>query len=1833
MKNSVRRLLCAALALLLIFGAVEVPYLPADEQAADESLLAILGLADPDAAGHAAYAEEVPPEPDSGDPASTNEASPDAEAVDESADETTAPETTGDPESTATPNPTDGAPSDPDESDVPGDPQNSASPDDTTDEEITENDAQLTQGYARIASGSSVRVASESSASELAVLDAGAVYVAEINETDSSAKICFAHEKLAYAAWADAADLTPLTAEELDALRIPPDAPTYGGHALPEPGARFILQLSIEACPELSPGDQVKLTAAHSDGKLYPIEWSSSDPSVAEISADGTLTAVSPGTATITASGVCMPASIQIAVSEPESISLSASTLTIGAGESVTDGLVCTVTPERLSGELRWSSSNTRYVKVDKASGAITGVRTGSATVTVSTPSGLSASCKVTVRSAPRSVKLSAGATTLGVGDRAALSASFNSGAHSHGIRYAVSDESVLRVEDGRVYAIAPGTATVTAKTFNNKTASLKVTVVPAPESVVFSSDAAILGVGQTHTLSAAVNPESASTISYSGSDDVIATVSERGEVVALMEGTITVTATAYNGVSGTQTLTVVAEPGRIDLSTASATLCVGEKMDAPVVATPDNGMTGGLSFKSSNTRYATVSPTGRVSALRAGSVTITVTAYNGVTAKYSLKIVKAPTKLTLSGVKLLGVGDRAALKVTANSGAGVGQYSLSSSDPGVLEIDPATNQIVGVAPGTATVTVKNFNNKTASLKITVVPEPESVAFSSDAPVLGVGQTHTLSAAVNPESASAISYSGSDDAIATVSVSGEVVALHEGTITVTATAYNGASASQTLTVVAEPGRIDLSASSATLCVGEKMDAPVVANPDNGMTGGLSFKSSNTRYATVSPTGRVSALRAGSVTITVTAYNGVTAKYSLKIVKAPTKLTLSGVKLLGVGDRAALKVTANSGAGVGHYSLSSSDPGVLEIDPATNQIVGVAPGTATVTVRNFNNKTASLKLTVVPAPESVVFSSDAAILGVGQTHVLSAAVNSESASAISYSGSDDAIATVSERGEVTALREGSVTVTATAYNGVSASQTLTVVAEPGRIDLSASSATLCVGEKMDAPVVANPDNGMTGGLSFKSSNTRYATVSPTGRVSALRAGSVTITVTAYNGVTAKYSLKIVKAPTKLTLSGVKLLGVGDRAALKVTANSGAGVGHYSLSSSDPGVLEIDPETRQIVGVAPGTATVTVKNFNNKTASLKITVVPEPESVTFSSDAPVLGVGQSYALSAAVNSESASAISYSGSDDAIATVSVSGEVTALQKGTITVTATAYNGVSASQTLSVVPAPTKMEILENPIYLGVGEALTDALQLRFDEGSAASLSYKSSNTRYVKVDASGKLTGVRVGSATITVTTHNGVTETCKVIVQKAPSKVTLRLPMSAFSVGQIQTAEVNVTGRGHYSLSSSDPDVVAVEEGNILRALREGQVTITAKTYNGKTASAKLRVCPAPTQAHPVTERASVGEGMQLQAEFVVNEGSYATFRYEVADPELAQVDESGCVTGLKRGHTQIIATTHNGVSATMELEILPGPDSIRFDESALTLGLGETRALSFAVEPENAVGAYTYASSDPRVVSVSDSGMLAGLACGTAQITVTAQNGTSAALEVTVVPYSETHTAFCMAHRGASGYCPDNSIAAFKYAAVLGADMVELDVRKTKDGVLVVHHDATLSYKGKKYSIANLSMAAIRIANPDVCTLDEALECIAQTGMEVMIEFKITGIEAEVLDCVHNYGLQSRANYGSFTLSVIDKIKALEPSAKTVYIMNKADVLNKVVKNPEKYSADFISVSSAILTPAAIYRLHLGGKQVVAWTINTRSEIERFVAMGVDGITTNFPDYM
>ena len=115
------------------------------------------------------------------------------------------------------------------------------------------------------------------------------------------------------------------------------------------------------------------------------------------------------------------------------------------------------------------------------------------------------------------------------------------------------------------------------------------------------------------------------------------------------------------------------------------------------------------------------------------------------------------PSKLKLHGRTELGVGETIVPAVSAtNKGAGVGAYALSSSDPGVLAVDG--NRVTAAAPGTAKLSVRNYNKKSASLNFTVRSAPSSVHFNAEAPVLGVGQTYTPSASVNEGAAGAIDF-------------------------------------------------------------------------------------------------------------------------------------------------------------------------------------------------------------------------------------------------------------------------------------------------------------------------------------------------------------------------------------------------------------------------------------------------------------------------------------------------------------------------------------------------------------------------------------------------------------------------------------------------------------------------------------------------------------------------------------------------------------------------------------------------------------------------------------------------------------------------------------------------------------------------------------------------------------------------------------------------------------------------------------------------------------------------------------------------------------------
>ena len=153
-----------------------------------------------------------------------------------------------------------------------------------------------------------------------------------------------------------------------------------------------------------------------------------------------------------------------------------------------------------------------------------------------------------------------------------------------------------------------------------------------------------------------------------------------------------------------------------------------------------------------------------------------------------------------------------------------------------------------------------------------------------------------------------------------------------------------------------------------------------------------------------------------------------------------------------------------------------------------------------------------------------------------------------------------------------------------------------------------------------------------------------------------------------------------------------------------------------------------------------------------------------------------------------------------------------------------------------------------------------------------------------------------------------------------------------------------------------------------------------------------------------------------------------------------------------------------------------------------------------------------------------------------------------------------------------AHRGASGYAPENTLDAFRKAVEMGADGIELDVQMTKDGELVVIHDETIdrvsngkgwvkNYTYEELKKFNFNKTHLEYTKEEIPTLEQVYLLIKPTNLTINVEIKTgivfyPGIEERVLELTEHLGMKERVIYSSFNHYTIRKIKELDPQAKT-----------------------------------------------------------------------------
>jgi len=230
----------------------------------------------------------------------------------------------------------------------------------------------------------------------------------------------------------------------------------------------------------------------------------------------------------------------------------------------------------------------------------------------------------------------------------------------------------------------------------------------------------------------------------------------------------------------------------------------------------------------------------------------------------------------------------------------------------------------------------------------------------------------------------------------------------------------------------------------------------------------------------------------------------------------------------------------------------------------------------------------------------------------------------------------------------------------------------------------------------------------------------------------------------------------------------------------------------------------------------------------------------------------------------------------------------------------------------------------------------------------------------------------------------------------------------------------------------------------------------------------------------------------------------------------------------------------------------------------------------------------------------------------------------------------------------VAHRGASGHAPENTMAAFRRAVELGAQFIETDLQITRDARVIAIHDLTLDRTTNGHGPVHVkTLEEIRALDagswfgPDdpksfagerIPTLNEIFQFAQEHDVNFYLEIKSGanwGVEHAVVAAVRELNAIARVVILSFDPSALDSVYRLDETIMTGFLCDipSTDLVERAVR----LGARQLAPRGDLVTPALVKKAHAAGLQVVTWTINEPEQMRRLIAARVDGIMTDNPD--
>lgn len=224
----------------------------------------------------------------------------------------------------------------------------------------------------------------------------------------------------------------------------------------------------------------------------------------------------------------------------------------------------------------------------------------------------------------------------------------------------------------------------------------------------------------------------------------------------------------------------------------------------------------------------------------------------------------------------------------------------------------------------------------------------------------------------------------------------------------------------------------------------------------------------------------------------------------------------------------------------------------------------------------------------------------------------------------------------------------------------------------------------------------------------------------------------------------------------------------------------------------------------------------------------------------------------------------------------------------------------------------------------------------------------------------------------------------------------------------------------------------------------------------------------------------------------------------------------------------------------------------------------------------------------------------------------------------------------------IAHRGASAHAPENTLAAFRRAVEFGASGIETDLRVTRDGKFVLLHDARVNRTSDgRGRIDQLSFETVRkldvgswfdeeFAGERIPTLEEALALAAELDVWLYLELKVAlegSLPFALADALRRSRRLDRVVVLSFDPAELSLMRATDPRLLTALLVGRT---GPMVEPARRAGARLLAPRHRRVTRRLLRRAREAGLGVVAWTVNTRQDMRRMLALGVDGIMTDWP---